>query len=166
MSSCTSPVTASNNPKMTLLFAENDCGCFLLSGKKIEYGILLHDIPYGTDEAIGSFMMQDKRVATYGLTPIKSARSKMTKGLITSEYRSLFTHAGFQKKLELLVSNALAIPGQLEAMIAASRLEFSKKGKPGRPKSAPRNPYPVKKTKCEDRRVPCTKIDTYANRVV
>ncbi len=67
-------MSASNNkPKIPLLFAENDCGCFLLSRQKFEYGILLHDIAYGTDEAMGSFMMQDKHVETYGLTPIKSA---------------------------------------------------------------------------------------------
>jgi hypothetical protein len=87
---------------------------------------------------MGSFMMQDKRVAAYGLTPIKAARSKLTKGLKTSEYRSLFSVGGFQKKLELLVSDALAIPGQLEAMIAASRLELSQKAKPGRPRTAPK----------------------------
>ena len=158
MSSVTSPLTASKDPNMPLLFAKNDCGCFLLSGKKFEFGILLHDIGYGSDESMGSFMMQDKRVATYGLTPIKSARSKLTKGLKTSEYRSLFTLGGFQKKLELYVSDVLAIPGALEAMIAASRLEFSKKAKPGRPKSTPQNPYPVKKTKVatksEEYRVP------------
>ena len=100
MSSVTSPLTASKDPNMPLLFAKNDCGCFLLSGKKIEFGILLHDIGYGSDESMGSFMMQDKRVATYGLTPIKAARSKLTKGLLTSEYRSLFSLGGFQKKLE------------------------------------------------------------------
>ena len=107
---------------------------------------------------MGSFMMQDKRVETYGLTPIKAARSKLTKGLLTSQYRSLFTVGGYQKKLELLVSDARAIPGQLEALIAESRLEFSKRAKPGRPKSAPTNPYPVKKTKVatrtEEYRVP------------
>ena len=89
MSSLPSPVTASKDPNMPLLFAKNDCGCFLLSGKKFEYGILLLDITYGLDETMGTFMMQDKRVATYGLRQVKAARSKLTKGLITSEYRSL-----------------------------------------------------------------------------
>ena len=107
---------------------------------------------------MGSFMMQDKRVATYGLSPMKAARSNLTLGLKTSEYRTLFALGEFQKKLELYVSDALAIPGQLEAMIAASREEFSKKARPGRPKSAPKNPYPVKKTKVatktEEYRVP------------
>ena len=131
MSSCTSPTSSSNKPNIPLLFEENDCGCFLLSRQKFEYGILLHDIGYGTDETMGSFMMQDKRVETYGLTPIKAARSKLTKGLLTSQYRSLFTVGGYQKKLELLVSDARALPGHLEALIAASRLEFSKRAKPG-----------------------------------
>jgi hypothetical protein len=80
---------------------------------------------------MGSFMMQDKRVGAYGLTPIKAARSKLTKGLATSEYRSLFRVGGFQKKLELFILDALAMPGQLEALIAASRLEYSNKAKPG-----------------------------------
>ena len=43
-------------------------------------------------------------------------------------------------------------------MISASRIEFSQKTKPGRPRSAPRNPFPVKKTKVatktEEFRVP------------
>ena len=102
-------MTESKDPNIPLLFAKNDCCCFLLSGRKFEYGILLHDIPYGTDEPYGTFMMQDKRVETYGLTAIKAARSKLTKGLPTSEYRSMFTIGAFQKKLELFVTDALAI---------------------------------------------------------
>ncbi len=94
----------------------------------------------------------------HGLTPIKAARGKRTKGLSSSQYRSTFRVGGFQKKLELYVSDALAIPGQLEALIAASRLEYAKKAKPGRPKSSTKNPYPVKKTKVatmtEEFRVP------------
>ena len=147
MSSLPSTVTASMGPKIPLLLAKNDCGCFLLSGKKFEYGILLLDITYDKDETMGTFMMQDKRVATYGLRQVESARSKLTKGLKTSEIKSMFTLGNWQKKLEMYVCDALAIPGQLDAMISASRLEFSQKTKPGRPRVAPRNPYPVKKTK-------------------
>jgi hypothetical protein len=103
-------------------------------------------------------MMQDKRVATFALRLVKAARSKLTRGLKTSEYRSLFSLGQRQTKLELYVLDALAIPGHLDAMISASRLEFSQKTKPGRPKSASRNPYPVKKTKVatktEESRVP------------
>jgi hypothetical protein len=158
MSASTSPVATSEDHIMPLLFAKNDCGCFLLSGKTFEYGILLHDIGYDTEETKGSFMMQDKRVATYGLTPIKAARSKLTKGLETSEFRSTFRVEGFQKKLELFVSDALAIPGHLEALIAASIKEYGNKPRPGRPKSTTKNPYPVKKTKVatmtEEFRVP------------
>jgi hypothetical protein len=143
---------------MPLLFAKNDCGCFLLSAKKFEYGILLLDITYDKDETMGTFMMQDKRVATYGLRQVQSARSKLTKGLKTSEIKTMFTLGNWQKKLEMYVCDALAIPGQLDAMISASRLEFSQKTKPGRPRVAPRNPYPVKKTKVatktEEFRVP------------
>ncbi len=158
MSASTSPETVFKDPNMPLLFAKNDCGFFLLAGRKFEYGILLHDIGYGTEETKGSFMIQDKRVATYGLTPIKAARSKLTKGLETSEYRSTFRVGGFQRKLELLVSDALAMPGHLEALIAASTLEYTNKPRVGRPKSTPKNPYPVKKTKVatmtEEFRVP------------
>ena len=158
MSSLPSTVTASMGPKIPLLLAKNDCGCFLLSGKKFEYGILLLDITYDKDETMGTFMMQDKRVATYGLRQVESARSKLTKGLKTSEIKSMFTLGNWQKKLEMYVCDALAIPGHLDAMISASRLEFSQKTKPGRPRVAPRNPYPVKKTKVatktEEFRVP------------
>ncbi len=49
-------------------------------------------------------------------------------------------------KLQLLVSDALATPGALEALIAASRLDYANKPKVERPKSTPKNPYPVRKT--------------------
>ncbi len=158
MSQSTSPVTAYKDPNLSLLAAKNDCGCFLLSGQKFEYGILLHDIGYGTEENKGSFMMQDKRVATYGLRHIEAARRKLTKGLESSEYRSTFRVGMWQTKLELYVADALAMPGNLEAMIAASTLAFSNKAKVGRPKACVKNPYPVKKTKVatmtEEDRVP------------
>ncbi len=41
MSESTSPVTAYKDPNLSLQFAKKDCGCFLLSGRKFEYGILL-----------------------------------------------------------------------------------------------------------------------------
>ncbi len=145
MSSSTAPVTTSKDQNNPLLFAKNDCCCFLLGGKKFEYGILLHDI--GMDETAGDFMMQDKRVETYVLRPIKAARSKLTKGLETSEYRSYFRVGGFQSKLELFVSDALAMPCYLDNLITASRLEYNNKARPGRPRSTPKNPYPVKKTR-------------------
>ena len=158
MSSSASPESTTIDPKIPLLFAKNDCGCFLLSGQKYEYGILLLDITYGKDETMGTFMMQDKRVATFALSKVKASRTKLTKGLITSKFRSLFSVGMWQKKLELYVSDALAIPGDLDAKISASRTDFSKKMKPGRPRVASRNPYPVKKTKVatmtEDERIP------------
>ena len=43
MSSLPSTVTASMGPKIPLLLAKNDCGCFLLSGKKFEYGKFIVD---------------------------------------------------------------------------------------------------------------------------
>jgi hypothetical protein len=87
---------------------------------------------------MGISMMQDKRVATYSLKAIAAAQTKFTKGLPSSEY---------QKKLELLVSDAISIPGELSKAIAAARTEFSSKAKAGRPKAANKSKYPLERTK-------------------
>ncbi len=55
-------VTPLGNDIAPVKFAKKMCACFLLSSPKIyEFGILVHDIGFGAEEHMGTFLMEDKR---------------------------------------------------------------------------------------------------------
>jgi hypothetical protein len=110
------------------------CECFLLSSpKKIEFGILVHDIGFGAEENMGTFIMEDKRVETFALGILAVASNRLKLGRGDNAFRSKFRAMKYQALLELYLSDAEAIPGELQKAVAAAVAAFkvlpSKQGK-------------------------------------
>ncbi len=127
------------------------CACFLLSSpKKFEFGILVHDIGFGAEENMGTFLMEDKRYETFALGILAAASNRLTLGRGDNAFKSKFCAMKYQALLELYLSDAEAIPGEFQKAVAAAVAAFKvlplKQGKSKTTKRMVKGKYPLKKT--------------------
>ncbi len=113
----TSPdvVTTLVNDQVPVKFAKKMCACFpLFSPKKIEFGILAHDIGFGAEENMSTFLMEDKKsYETFALGILAVASNRLTLGRTFNAIKSKFRTMKYQALLELYLTDAEAIPGEL-----------------------------------------------------
>ncbi len=62
--------------------------------QKFEFGILVHDIGFGAEENMGTFLMEDKRYETFAL-------NRLTLGRTDNAFKSKFRAMKYQALLEL-----------------------------------------------------------------
>ena len=118
-------VTALVNDQVPIKFPKKMCACFLLSSpKKFEFGILVHDIGFGAEEHKGTFLMEDKRYETFPLGTLAVASNRLTLGRGDNAYKSKFRAMNYQARLELYLSDAESIPGELRKAVAAAVAAF------------------------------------------
>ncbi len=82
---------------------------------------------------MGTFIMEDKRVETFALGILAVASNRLKLGRGDNAFRSKFRAMKYQALLELYLSDAEAIPGELQKAVAAAVAAFkvlpSKQGK-------------------------------------
>ncbi len=121
----TFPDVALVNDQVPIKFAKKMCACFLLtSPKKFEFGIIVHDIGFGAEEHMGTFLMEDKRYETFALGILAVASNRLTLGRGDNAFKSEFRAMKYQARLELYLSDAEAIPGELQKAVAAAVAAF------------------------------------------
>jgi hypothetical protein len=145
-------VTALANDQVPIKFAKKMCACFLLSSpKKFEFGILVHGIGFGPEENMGKFLMEDKRYETFALGILAVASNKLTLGRTDNAIKSKFRAMKYQALLEFYLSDAEAIPGELQKAVAAAVAAYkvlpNKQVKSKTTKRTVKGKYPLKKTR-------------------
>jgi hypothetical protein len=145
-------VTALVNDQVPVKFAKKMCACFVLSSpKKFEFGILVHDIGFGAAEHKGTFLMEDKRYETFALGTLAVASNRLTLGRGENEYKSKFRAMKYRARLELYLTDAESMPGELQKGVAAAEAAFGVL--PSKLVASKTNPkmtkvkYPLKKTR-------------------
>ena len=114
-------VTALVNEQVPVKFAKKMCACFVLSSpKKFEFGILVHDIGFGAEEHKGTFLMEDKRYETFALGILAVASNRLTLGRGDNAYKPKFCAMNYRARLELYLTDAESMPGELQKGVAVS----------------------------------------------
>ena len=73
---------------------------------------------------MGTFIMEDKRYETFALGILAVASNRLTLGRTDNAFKSKFRAMKYQALLELYLSDAKAIPGELQKAVAAAMAAF------------------------------------------
>ncbi len=116
-----------------------------------EFGILAHDIGFAAEENMGTFIVEDKRYETFALGILAVASSRLKLGRADNAFKSKLRAMKYQALLELYLSDAEAIPGELQKAVAAAVAAFkvlpSKQRTSKTTNRMVRGKYPLKKTR-------------------
>jgi hypothetical protein len=145
-------VTALGNDIAPVKFVKKMCACFLLSSpKNYEFGILVHDIGFGAEEHMGTFLMEDKRYETFALGILAVASNRLTLGRADNAFKSKFRTMQYRARLELYLSDAESMPDEFQKAVAAAVAAYKvlprKSVPPKKTKKTVKGKYPLKKTR-------------------
>ena len=101
---------------------------------------------------MSTFLMEDKRYETYALGILAVASNRLTLGRTDNALKSKFCAMKYQALLELYLSDAEAIPGELQKAVAAAVAAFKVVPSKQRKSKTKNNrmvkgKYPLKKTR-------------------